>query len=284
MPHVVRQPEESPLAEFRAGAAFAGGGMVALDCDDVLGGPGTWMVGQRARVALERLSRSRWLLVLVTDLPLRFARKWMMLNGVTGTAICCGGGVTYDVSHDRVLRQQTMTQREVESVIDDLRVAGPRVAIGWEAGRVYGCEIASPLARWFAGGLLTVDAKAAARQVVALLVSTEPISIVEPAMNVGAVASGKVTARRYCSHWLGFLAAEVSKSAATAQLADNLGIERQWVLAIRAVAPQEAPSEWSAWGFTVAVPQAIQGPPEDPTGGDPMDGVAQVLERLLTAP
>lgn len=264
-------------------AARREAGLVAMDLDGTLLQPdGT--ASAHSRQTLQALNVLPWTPVLVTARPPRLARDMAVEMGVGGTAICCNGGVTYDVDGDRVIDHQPLDCDLLHGLVEDLRRRLDGITLAWECGLTYGCEPGFGAADRFRGGIFTTDLTSMQEPFTKLIVYHPRRSQEALLDEVRHLAGARAFVTTSGPEFIELSAVGVDKAAALRRLAAKLGVERDAVIAFGDMPNDAAMLEWAGWGVAVAnAHPAVIAIADEVTAPNSEDGVALVLSRLTDA-
>jgi HAD superfamily hydrolase (TIGR01484 family) len=261
---------------------------VATDLDGtLLRSDGT--LDARTLRALERIEAAptRPLVVLCTARPARWLAPLAAAAGRHGLAVCANGGVIWSVHDQQVLDQFPLAVEVAHEVVGRLRADLPEGAWAVERAEAFARE-PDYTPRWPVPDDTVVDA-------IDALLSVPPVKLMlrHPHLTVAALAArarelvGHLVEVTYSSSddaLLEISAAGVSKASALAALCAARGIAAEEVIAFGDM-PNDLPMlAWAGHGVAVANahPEVIAAADEVTAANDDC-GVAQVLERMLTA-
>ncbi|MGI8712259.1 MAG: Cof-type HAD-IIB family hydrolase [Solirubrobacteraceae bacterium] len=260
--------------------------VVATDLDGtLLRSDGT--LTQRTRQALIAVEDAGALVVLCTARPARWLRP-LAVAGRHGVAVCANGGVIWDMHAEVVLQQFPVPEPVARQVVQRLRPEFPEAAWAVERADAFGHE-PGYTPRWPVPDDTIVDA-------IDVLLSAPPVKLMlrHPHLTVAALAAqvqrlvGHLVEVTYSSSEEALLeisAAGVSKASALAGLCAARGISAGEVLAFGDM-PNDLPMlTWAGHGVAVANAHPdVLAVADEVTAGNDEDGVAQVLERVLSLP
>lgn len=259
--------------------------LVATDLDGTLyRSDGT--ISRRTRAALDRLVGIGVTLIVVTGRPPRWLDRVAEETGHNGLAICANGAYLYDLSTERVLREQLLPAAVAARCVRLLSADLPGVSFAAEDAAGFAHE-GSYRPRWSAVGARVVESADALcyTPVAKLLVRHEELGP-DVLLRAAREAVGELVTLTHSSHdgLLEISASGVTKASALAELCSELAIEAADVLAIGDM-PNDLPMlEWA--GRSVAVANAhpdVLATVDEVTFSNDDDGVASVLERKLFA-
>ena len=208
-----------------------------------------------------------------------------------GSAICCNGGVIYDLHNDKVLEQWMIQPAELQRAVDVLRETIPNVSFAVESNDHFHREKAY-IPRWDIGmddvGVETINT-VTNRPALKLLarLSQEEISADEMLALATPVLKGFVNVTHSASNdsLLEISALGVSKGETLAMMAARIGLT-----ADDCVSFGDNPNDFSMLQWTGRSYAMIDGHPAGPAIAKDVapshkeDGVAAVIEKLLELP
>ena len=208
-----------------------------------------------------------------------------------GSAICCNGGVIYDLHNDKVLEQWMIQPAELQRAVDVLRETIPNVSFAVESNDHFHREKAY-IPRWDIGmddvGVETINT-VTNRPALKLLarLSQEEISADEMLALATPVLKGFVNVTHSASNdsLLEISALGVSKGETLAMMAERIGLT-----ADDCVAFGDNPNDFSMLQWAGRSYAMIDGHPAGPANAKDVapshkeDGVAEVIEKLLELP
>lgn len=208
-----------------------------------------------------------------------------------GSAICCNGGVIYDLHNDKVLEQWMIQPAELQRAVDVLRETIPNVSFAVESNDHFHREKAY-IPRWDIGmddvGVETINT-VTNRPALKLLarLSQEEISADEMLALATPVLKGFVNVTHSASNdsLLEISALGVSKGETLAMMAARIGLT-----ADDCVSFGDNPNDFSMLQWTGRSYAMIDGHPAGPANAKDVapshkeDGVAAVIEKLLELP
>lgn len=208
-----------------------------------------------------------------------------------GSAICCNGGVIYDLHNDKVLEQWMIQPAELQRAVDVLRETIPNVSFAVESNEHFHREKAY-IPRWDIGmddvGVETINT-VTNRPALKLLarLSQEEISADEMLALATPVLQGFVNVTHSASNdsLLEISALGVSKGETLAMMAARIGLT-----ADDCVSFGDNPNDFSMLKWTGRSYAMIDGHPAGPEIAKDVapshkeDGVAVIIEKLLELP
>ena len=208
-----------------------------------------------------------------------------------GSAICCNGGVLYDLHNDKILEEWMIQPAEMQSAVNILRKTIPNISFAVESNNHFHRE-KSYIPRWDIGmddiGVETIDAvtnrpalKLLARLSQEEISADEMLTLATPAL-AGIV---NVTHSANNDSLLEISAIGISKGETLAKMAGRLGID-----AADCVSFGDNPNDFSMLQWCARSYAMIDGHylgPENAKDVAPphnQDGVAVIIEKLLELP
>lgn len=261
--------------------------MVATDLDGTIVGP-DGSISARTVQALQACQDAGVRVVYVTGRPPRWMSAVVSQTGHRGTALCGNGAVVYDLAAERVLHARTLATDVVLEVARRLTDALPDATFAVET--VHGFRRTSTyVARWDAdtesvvGDLPSLLADDPG--VVKLLCRSES-SLSDDMLARAIPALDGLAAPTHSNPNDGLLeisALGVGKASALAELAQQWGIAQADVVAFGDMPNDLDMIGWAGRGFAMRDGHAdVLAVAHDVAPPVTEDGVAQVLERLLT--
>jgi Cof subfamily protein (haloacid dehalogenase superfamily) len=261
--------------------------MVASDLDGtIVRADGT--ISARTLAAFDACQARGIDIVFVTGRPVRWMDPVAEATGHTGVAVCGNGAVVYDLGTQRVLEARALTPHAVLAAAMRLRVVLPEAVFALETLAGYRREPRflphHSTARYAVSGELA-DLLDDDPVVLKVLCRDETcdadtmLGLAEPALRGVA----EVVHSNPDGSMLEVSAPGVSKASTLAALVAARGIDPADVVAFGDMPNDVAMLRWAGRGFAMAGghPQAVEAADELAPACEE-DGVAQVLERLLT--
>ncbi len=262
--------------------------LVACDLDGtLLRADGT--VSERMRRCLERVRGAGITLVPVTARPPRTLRRIADDLGLSGLAICCNGGIVYDLERDDIVDHSPLRSEVATEIVAKLRNAAPGVRFALELGTRWGWEPGyaelNPAVRQ-PGGLEGDALELCAMGPVSKLIARHgELSTAELLEVARALVGDAAHATHSGATFVEISAAGVHKALALRDLCGRLRVAASEVVAFGDM-PNDLPMlEWAGLGVAVAnAHPEVLAEVDEVTLSNEEDGVAVVLERLLAAP
>ena len=286
------------IRERAPGAAIGGGGgsggaghngrllrLIASDLDGTLLRSDRETVSARTRATLKRASDAGIAIVLVSARGPRGVTAIAEGLSIGGLAICSNGAIVYDLSTRETIRHRQLASEVAADMIRKLRKRLPDVCFAAETGAVIAFE-PSFKGAWDGWqppeDTVYGDALDLVAAPVTKLIARAGCSIEELAAAAREVA-GEAAAVSVSGEWvIEILAAGVNKAAALEELADELGVKADEVVAFGDY-PNDLPM--LAWaGRSIAPANAhpeVLASVDHITASNDDDGVAIAIEELL---
>jgi HAD superfamily hydrolase (TIGR01484 family) len=244
-------------------------------------------ISRRTSEALRAAEAAGIVVALVTGRPPRWMAPVAAATGHTGVAVCANGALLYDMHTERVLSSTLLEPATQRRVAARLREAVPGLRFAVEYGPGFGHE---PGYRhgWAIGGatVRVGPAEEILDRPAAKLLARHPTMACDELLALAVELVGAEVAVTASSHeaLLEIAARGVTKASALAGLAATAGVSPGEVIAFGDM-PNDLPM--LAWaGRSVAVANAhpvVLAAADEVTASNDEDGVALVVERLLTA-
>ena len=244
-------------------------------------------VSDRTRAAFAAAERAGVGVVLVTGRPPRWMRTMAQDTGHRGLAILSNGAIVYDLHEERIVDEHPLDPTAAAEVVAALRREVPGLVFAVERGGRFGHEPA-----WIPRYALPDDVlvgevdELLAEPMVKLLARHDELSGDELVLRARGVVGEAATITHSGVGSIGMLEISgpgVTKASALARLAADLGTGPSGTVAFGDM-PNDLPM--LAWaGHSVAVANAhpeVRALADEVTASNDEDGVAQVVERLLT--
>lgn len=260
--------------------------LVATDLDGtVVRADGT--VSSRTLAALAAVEAAGLQLVLVTGRPPRWMGAIVAATGHRGLALCGNGAFGYDLHTERLLDVRPIPPDVGHEVVARLKSVMPRAAFAVETGHAFAHD-PDYLSRWPTppGTEVAPVGRLLQRHRVGKLLVRDEGSRADAMAALAAAVVGdlvEVTHSNPNDCLLEISARGVTKAAALARHAAALGVTPDEVLAF-GDQPNDLPMlAWAGQAYAVAnAHPAVLAAVPDHTDGVEQDGVAVVLERLLS--
>ncbi|WP_370323697.1 HAD family hydrolase [Euzebya sp.] len=264
--------------------------IVASDIDGtLLRSDGT--VSERTRRAVAAVEESGVTFVLVTGRPPRWLAPVRDQLGHRGVAICANGALVLDLHTDEVVTVDAFEPDVGRSVLDALRDLADDLNFGveWPDGFGHG--------RGYPRGIrqselvrdvvfeIDDDEEFFSRPVIKVLVRGDGQVVDELASRAVEVTDGMATVTWSSTGLLEISASGVTKASALERLAGQHGATSEDVVAFGDMPNDLAMLEWVGRGIAVAnAHPLVLDVADETTASNDDDGVAQVLESLVTPP
>jgi Cof subfamily protein (haloacid dehalogenase superfamily) len=267
-------------------------GLIATDLDGtIVRSDGT--ISARTRAALAAAEEAGWVVAFVTGRPPRWMKQVVEETGHRGIAICANGALVYDLHTETIVRQHPLDPAVAVQLVRSLRAAMPDVVFAVERGLEFAhepayvprIELPAEVTVAELEELLSVPVV----KILARHTSMGPAEMIEAANDlVGDLADlAEVTFGSTANSMDGLMeisAAGVTKAFALEHLAADHGLTAAGVVAFGDM-PNDLPMlTWAGHGVAVANAHAdVLAVADEITASNDDDGVAQVIERLLSA-
>jgi len=242
-------------------------------------------------------ARARGVTVTIATGRLTSGTHWVAEElGIDAPLVCADGGITACATTRRILERRPIAESRVDGLLGSIEERGLATFV-FNHGSIHSCERGTPHHKYVAtwspaisthGDILRAEAwRADEDGVVMVLAMGEPAQVDQLVADVGATSPdlevlafgmdfGRVGVAR-------FVARGVSKGAALAALADNLGIARQNVAAVGDWHNDLSMFEWAGRSFAMPhAPADVKSAATDRLGERGGSGtVAEALERWL---
>jgi Cof subfamily protein (haloacid dehalogenase superfamily) len=242
-------------------------------------------VSARTREALRRAQATGIVVALVTGRPVRRARVIAREVGVSGLAVCCNGGIVFDLATDQVVLDEMMPGDVAQRLVAAIREAVPGVCFATERGLHFGHDPIYAVHNTIIENETPRcdDAHALCAEGVTKLIVRHPTMPIEDLWAITReIAGDAATATHSGAPFIEVSATGITKASALAHLCDRLGIAQSATIAIGDM-PNDLPM--LAWaGHSIAVANAhpeVRAATDEITATNEEDGVARVLERLI---
>jgi Cof subfamily protein (haloacid dehalogenase superfamily) len=263
--------------------------LVASDLDGTIVLPdGT--ISARTLAAFEACERRGIDIIFVTGRPPRWMAPVALATRHQGIAVCGNGAVVYDLAGERIVRTRALTAAAVRDTVAALRRVLPKASFAMETTAGYRREPAFLPHHEAAAAAMTgsIDELLADRPVVLKVLCRDESSTADPMLALARTVLVGISEPVHSNangSMLEMAALGVSKASTLAELAADRGITADQVVAFGDM-PNDVPMlRWAGRGYAMADghPEAIEAADETAPACS-QDGVAQVLERLLTLP
>jgi HAD superfamily hydrolase (TIGR01484 family) len=264
--------------------------LIATDLDGtLLRSDGT--VSARTQAALAAAEQAGIGLVFVTGRPPRWMDMVAAGTGHHGVAICSNGGAVYDVRAKELLETFPLRGDDALALVEVLRTETPGVSFAFEYPGGFSHEPEYPRTLWDmdaadrvapAEELLAASDGHAVFKMLAKHPTLDPDEFWQLGLRVGA-AYGEIT-RSAAVAMLEISALGVSKATTLARWCGERGITPDQVVAFGDMPNDLDMLAWAGEAYAVAnAHPRVLAACRRSTGHHDEDGVAQVIERLLTA-
>ena len=265
------------MAEFRLAAIDLDGTLLRSDAT----------LSERSRRALARARETGIRILLVTARSPRSVREIARDANLGGLAICGNGAMLYDLDADRIVRHAPLEAAVVHRVVRELRERIPGIAFGWDVelrfGSEAGYEAQRDTARWPRpdDAFPICDALAWQEPITKLLARLPGADLEEVLEIAREICAEDAAVTLTGDSFVEVMAAGVAKEAALAEVAAQLGVAQQEVIAFGDQVTDAGMLRWAGLGVAVAnAHRSALEAADELTGANDDDGVAMVLERL----
>ena len=265
------------MAEFRLAAIDLDGTLLRSDST----------LSERSRGALARARETGIRVLLVTARSPRSVREIARDADLGGLAICANGATLFDLDTDSIVDHAPLEAAVVHRVVRELRKRIPGIAFGWELelrfGSEEGYEAQRDTVRWPRpeDAFPICDALAWQEPMTKLLARLPGADLGEVLEIAREISADEATVTLTGDAFVEVMAAGVAKEAALADVAAELGVPQQAVVAFGDQLTDAGMLRWAGLGVAVATAHssALEAADEITATNDE-DGVALVLERL----
>lgn len=261
-------------------------GLIACDLDGtLLHSDGT--LSPRTVTSIRRVEAANWMFVMVTGRPVRRILHVAEEAGLTGVALCSNGAIVFDLQAHTMVDDHPIEPATATALVSDLREAIDGVYFAFELGLQFGREDAyprqiSPLHSKAPVNERIGDALELAASPVHKLIVAHPERDFDRLLrDVTAIAGGRAEVTHSAREFVEVSARGVDKASGTRKLAERLGIDARYAVAIGDM-PNDLPM--LAWaGLAVAVGNAhpdVRRAAHRVVAANDDDGVADMLDSL----
>ena len=244
-------------------------------------------ISRRTQLALRRARAAGIALVMATGRPARHVAKIGGARECGDVVICMNGALLYDLNRKLVLREERLTAPMSRALVLSLREHLPGICFAIEVGLDHGWEPSYALQRRRAEqpSLPVVDALELCELGANKLIARHPdLPIDELILRSRQVLGERAEVSYSGAPFLEISAPGVSKASGLAAYCAERGIAQSEVLGIGDM-PNDLPMlEWSGRSVAMAnAHQSVLAAAHETTASNDEDGVAAVIERLLSA-
>jgi len=246
-------------------------------------------LSERSRRALAQAQDAGLQILLVTARSPRSVREIAREARLGGHAICANGATLYDLDSDRILRHAPLESVVVHRVARELRERIPGIAFGWELelrfGSEEGYEAQRDLERWPRpyDAYPVFDVLSWGEPMTKLLARLPGVDLDEVLEIAREICANDAAVTLTGDAFVEVMAAGVAKEAALAEVAEELGIRREEVIAFGDQLTDAGMLRWAGHGVAVAnAHRTALEAADEVTAANDEDGVALVLERLTS--
>ena len=264
--------------------------LVAVDLDGTLL-RSDLTVSRRTRAALELARTAGATVVIVTARSPRSVVELARVAGIDGRAICANGATIFDLGSATIVAHTPLPMATGHRIVRAVRAEVPDIVFGWELELRFGSEPAYEARReaaWWPrpdDSFPPCDVLAWDRPFTKLLARAEgaeqEAAFAAAREAAGDEASVTLTGQAFVE----VMGPGVTKAAALARLAGELGVDRAEVVAFGDHVTDVGMLEWAGLGVAVAnAHPAARVVADETTATNDEDGVAATLERLFSSP
>jgi len=252
-------------------------------------------VSARTRDAVDAAEDAGILFIIATGRPPRWIPPVIEQLGERGLVVCANGGSVYDPARHELVVRHDLDPVVVVDLVDEIEAAFPTALFGVEQGFRFAVDSAiehraDDLARmdsWRLPGLRVAPIRSVLDEGVTKLIVRLP----EPAEpGTAAAVQAVVGDRALVTHstneaFLELSRPDISKASTVERLLLGSGIAPHEVVAFGDMPNDLALIEWAGLGVAVAnAHPRLRAAADEVTASNDDDGVALVIERLLSGP
>ncbi|MCU1372411.1 MAG: family hydrolase [Ilumatobacteraceae bacterium] len=250
-------------------------------------------VSERTRAAIDAAADAGLLFVIATGRPPRWIPPVIDQVGERGLVVCANGGSVYDPSRHELVTRNDLDAEAAIAIIDLVSEAYPDAVLGLEQGFEFSADtsierMAFPMLRsWQSQGLRIGPIRSFATEgVTKLIVRLDEGSPVGTAAAVQELIGDLALVTHSTNEsFLELSRPDVTKASTVERLLLESGIAPDEVVAFGDMPNDLALIEWAGLGVAVAnAHPALRTAADETTASNDDDGVALVIERLLTGP
>jgi len=250
-------------------------------------------VSSRTRAAVDAAEDAGWLVVIATGRPPRWIPPVVEQLGERGLVVCANGASVYDPARGELVVRNDLSPEVAGSLVDELQAALPDATLGFEQGMRFVAdttiERADPrvLRQWLEAGLQVGPIReflteGVTKLIVRLPESSPPGSAARVQRLVGDRA---LVTHSTNETFLELSRADVHKAVTVERLLEGSGVAPSEVVAFGDMPNDRELVEWAGWGVAMGNGHPeLRAVADEVTATNDDDGVAVVVERLLTAP
>jgi Cof subfamily protein (haloacid dehalogenase superfamily) len=250
-------------------------------------------VSDRTREAVHAAEDAGLLVVIATGRPPRWIPPVIELLGDRGLVVCANGATVYDPARHELVARTELDVDVTATIIDDLEDAFPQAVLGLEQGFDFAVdesitETDAVLVRTLvADGLRVGPIRSFLDQPVVKLIvrlpESTPPGIAEAVQSV--VGERGLVTHSTSETFLEISHPSVHKAATVERLLEESGIAAAEVAAFGDMPNDLELIRWAGLGVAVAnASPVLKAAADEVTASNDEDGVAMVIERLLTGP
>jgi Cof subfamily protein (haloacid dehalogenase superfamily) len=247
-------------------------------------------VSDRTRDAIDAAEDAGWLFIIATGRPPRWIPPVIEQVGERGLVVCANGASVYDPARHELVARHDLDGEVVRSMVDDLERAFPEAVLGVEQGFEFGVDRSferTGLSLQFLDEVRIAPIRSFLDEPVTKLIVRLP----HPAPpGTAAAVQAIVGDRALVTHstqesFLELSRADVHKASTVERLLVESGVAPSEVVAFGDMPNDRELVEWAGWGVAMGNAHLeLRAAADEVTAANDDDGVALVLERLLTGP
>ena len=258
--------------------------LVATDFDGTLLG-GNREVSKRTQAVLARLKEVGLDFVVVTGRPPRYCNSIPMQTGIPTSLICANGAMAYEPSTGTSTQFATLNLLDAQNLLTEIRQAHPNAGFCVEMGDDFVAE-----RRWLelaarpADSNITDVVPLLDQRVHKLLINLPNRSADETLSLIDPLVKGRANAMHAGLPFVELMPPGVDKAFGLRRLCEQRKVSSMAVVAFGDMPNDNAMLEFAGWGVAVSnAHQSTQDAADEITDSNVNDGVAIVLERMISA-
>lgn len=264
--------------------------LAAIDLDGTLLRSDRTISG-RSRAAIAGATAAGITVVVVTARSPRSVGQFAADAGIGGIAICANGAVLFDLDTEAIVSHEPLPPDVAQRIATGLRERVPGVAFGWELELRFGSEPAyeewRDPARWPRpdGSFAPCEVASWGRPMTKLLARLPGADVGELLAVAREVGGDDAVATLAGREYVEVMSRGVAKEVALARVARRRSIAAEEVVAFGDQLTDLGMLVWAGLGVAVAnaEPEVLRAA-DEVTASNDEDGVALVLERLVSRP
>lgn len=250
-------------------------------------------VSARTRAAVDAAEDAGVLFVIATGRPPRWIPPVIEQIGERGLVVCANGGSIYDPARHELVARYDLDAQVVAEILDDVQRAYPDALFGIEQGFRFAVdelvrqrpEDQARMDSWQDPDLQVVPIRSVLDEGVTKLIIRLPHPAAAGTADAVQAVIGDRAHVTHSTHesFLEVSRSDITKAATVERLLIESGIAAHEVVAFGDMPNDLALIEWAGLGVAVAnAHPELQAAADEVTASNDDDGVAQVIERLLT--